>query len=148
VELVVEAYMMRMRSLTVLTLLTLVLAACGSRISVDESPPPSTTPDPTRTPADAAANESGAYPGIGTSSSVRHRQEVGGTINTRIPFDGIRPIYDPTFSAGADAVTLAPTDLVIGVSLNGDSRAYPVRTLRSREMVNDIVGGIPILATW
>jgi hypothetical protein len=43
---------------------------------------------------------------------------------------------------------MEPNDLVMGVSINGDSRAYPVRYLRWREMVNDEVGGIPILVTW
>ena len=46
------------------------------------------------------------------------------------------------------AVGMEPNDLVMGVSINGDSRAYPVRYLRWREMVNDEVGGIPILVTW
>ena len=39
-------------------------------------------------------------------------------------------------------------DLVIGVSIAGDSRAYPIRVLRFREMVNDELGGVPILVTW
>ncbi len=39
-------------------------------------------------------------------------------------------------------------DLVIGVAINGESKAYPVGTLNFREMVNDVVGGVPILVTW
>ena len=39
-------------------------------------------------------------------------------------------------------------DMVIGVSIGGESRAYPIRTLRFREMVDDELGGIPILVTW
>ncbi len=39
-------------------------------------------------------------------------------------------------------------DLVIGVSMGGESRAYPIRPLRFREMVNDELGGTPILVTW
>ena len=39
-------------------------------------------------------------------------------------------------------------DLVIGVSIAGQSRAYPIRTLRYREMVDDELGGLPILVTW
>ena len=87
------------------------------------------------------------YEGTGASSTVRYPIEVGGTLNTLIRRDGIRPIYNPRFIDPDDAL-LADVDLVIGVSLNGDSRAYPVRTLRHREMVNDTVGGVPILATW
>ena len=45
--------------------------------------------------------------------------------------DAIRPIYSPIISARED-VELETDDLVIGVSIGGDSRAYPIRTLRFR----------------
>ncbi len=61
--------------------------------------------------------------------------------------DSIEPIYDPRF-VSPDEADLEPGELVMGVSINGDSRAYPIRYLRWREMVNDEVGGIPILVTW
>ena len=61
--------------------------------------------------------------------------------------DDIRPVYNPV-AIGPEETSLTPEDLVIGVSLGGESRAYPIRTLRRREMVNDVVGGTPILATW
>jgi len=61
--------------------------------------------------------------------------------------DSIEPIYDPQF-VQSDEADLEPDDLVMGVSINGDSRAYPIRYLQWREMVNDEVGGIPILVTW
>ncbi len=61
--------------------------------------------------------------------------------------DSIRPIYGPTVVSAAEA-PLGSGDQVIGVSLGGQSRAYPIRTLRIREMVNDELGGIPILVTW
>ena len=64
-----------------------------------------------------------------------------------LPRDAIRRIYDPKFIPGQEA-SLRWEDLVIGVELNGESRAYPVGPLNSREMVNDVVGGVPILVTW
>ncbi len=64
-----------------------------------------------------------------------------------LPKDAIRPIYEPKFVAGQEA-SLRWEELVIGVELNGESRAYPVGPLNSREMVNDVVGGVPILVTW
>lgn len=39
-------------------------------------------------------------------------------------------------------------ELVIGVELNGDARAYPVRLLSNHEIVNDTVGGEPVVITW
>ena len=99
------------------------------------------------TPAAPGASAAREFEGSGTTSEVRYALEVGGSLHTLIPRDSIRPIYEPTFISPAEA-GLLEADLVIGLSLNGDSRAYPVHILRRREMVNDVVGGVPILATW
>ncbi len=61
--------------------------------------------------------------------------------------DLILPIYEPEFVPHAQS-NLDPSDVVIALSIDGDSRAYPVRILNHREMVNDVVGGVPILVTW
>ncbi len=64
-----------------------------------------------------------------------------------IPPDGIRPVYDPRFANAQDA-PLQPDELVMGVTENGEAKAYPVTVLRFREIVNDEIGGRPILVTW
>lgn len=64
-----------------------------------------------------------------------------------LPRDEIEPIYDPQF-VSSDQSSLQAGELVIGVEINGESRAYPVGPLNQREMVNDTVGGIPILVSW
>ena len=69
------------------------------------------------------------------------------SIRPLLPRDGILPFYDPVFILAADS-SLSPDAMVMGVEINGDARAYPVGILRSREMVNDEVGGTPILVTW
>ena len=63
-----------------------------------------------------------------------------------LPRDAIAPIYEPRFSSAQDAA-LDPDDLVIGIKINGESRAYAIGRLSRREMVNDVVGGVPILVT-
>ena len=65
----------------------------------------------------------------------------------RLPLDAIRPIYEPLVGS-PDEVQLDDDELVMGVSINGESRAYPISVLRFREMVNDELGGTPILVTW
>ncbi len=65
----------------------------------------------------------------------------------RLPLDAIRPIYEPLVGS-PDEVELHADELVMGVSVNGESRAYPISVLRFREMVNDELGGTPILVTW
>ena len=65
----------------------------------------------------------------------------------RLPLDAIKPIYEPLVGS-PDEVELDADELVMGVSIDGESRAYPIRVLRFREMVNDELGGTPILVTW
>ena len=43
---------------------------------------------------------------------------------------------------------MRPEELVIGLSINGDSRAYPINILSRHEIVNDVVGGKPVAVTW
>jgi hypothetical protein len=39
-------------------------------------------------------------------------------------------------------------DRVIGVDINGDVRAYPIRIMQWHEVINDQVGGVPIAVTY
>lgn len=61
--------------------------------------------------------------------------------------DDIAPIYQPEFLSPGE-VSIPPGELVIGLTINGDARAYPAGVLYNREMVNDTVGGVPVLVTW
>jgi hypothetical protein len=69
-------------------------------------------------------------------------------IVTVLPKDAIPAILSPSFDKGRKAIWLKGTDLVVGVEIGGDSRAYPVPTLSRHEIVNDKVGGVPIAVTW
>lgn len=64
-----------------------------------------------------------------------------------LPRDGIAPIYDPTFVPSNESPWVAGTE-VIGVTINGESKAYPVSFLNGRELVVDELGGEPILVSW
>ncbi len=64
-----------------------------------------------------------------------------------LPPDAIKPIYDPEIIA-AKSARLEDDDLIIGLTVGAQARAYPIRTLRFREMVNDELDGVPILVTW
>lgn len=61
--------------------------------------------------------------------------------------DSIVPIYEPRIVSVAETET-TPEELVMGVAINGEARAYPVSQMRYREMANDELGGVPILVTW
>ena len=68
---------------------------------------------------------------------------------TLLPKDGIPAIFNPKFlPADEGASQFAPDDLVIGVVIGGEARAYGVAFLSSHEIVNDVLGGRPIAVTW
>lgn len=69
-------------------------------------------------------------------------------IVTLLPRDGIRAILNPQFITPAEADRYTADEPVLGVSINGDSRAYSIPFLSGREVVNDTVGGVPIAVTW
>ena len=64
----------------------------------------------------------------------------------------IRPIVDAPVVAARDVTDEVVTDseLVLGVVVNGQPRAYPINMLTgpSREIINDELGGQAIAATW
>ncbi len=64
------------------------------------------------------------------------------------PKDGIPSIDDPEFIAVAEMEDLGPQEPVIGLEVNGDARAYPLRILMWHEIVNDEVGGVPLAVTY
>lgn len=61
--------------------------------------------------------------------------------------DAIPPVYEPEF-ATPEEVSIGDDELVMGVTLGGEAKAYPVTSMQFREMVNDELAGIPILVTW
>ncbi|NQS91354.1 MAG: DUF3179 domain-containing protein [Chloroflexi bacterium] len=67
--------------------------------------------------------------------------------NQLLPFDGIKPVYDPQFIPPGEA-NLQGSELIMGVAWNGEAKAYPVTVLHRREMVNDEMAGVPYLVSW
>ncbi|MEM1276331.1 MAG: DUF3179 domain-containing protein [Pseudomonadota bacterium] len=64
--------------------------------------------------------------------------------------DGIPSLDNPILvEAGAEeAGYLIDTDLVFGVTINGDTRAYPLRIMGWHEMFNDVIGGVPLAMAY
>jgi len=61
---------------------------------------------------------------------------------------GFVPLDDPTFLAAQETEYFGDEELVLGVEFAGEVRAYPVRMLRYHHIVNDTVGGEPLLVTY
>jgi len=73
----------------------------------------------------------------------------GDTMFTVLPPGAIPAIDAPTFLSGEKAAgQMSPDEPVLGVVIDGDARAYSLWHLDSHEIVNDVVGGTPIAATW
>lgn len=58
--------------------------------------------------------------------------------------DGIPALTNPRLIAANYAGYLNDSDLVFGVSINDDIRAYPLRIMDWHEMFNDVIGGVPV----
>lgn len=65
------------------------------------------------------------------------------------PKDGIPSIDNPRFVSAREAERfLQDSYIVLGLEINGDIRAYPLQILVWHEIVNDVVGDIPIAVTY
>jgi hypothetical protein len=62
--------------------------------------------------------------------------------------DCIPSIDNPKFNAAEESTWLADSDLILGVAINGEAKAYPFRILNVHEIVNDRLVGEPIAATY
>ena len=62
--------------------------------------------------------------------------------------DGIPALNSPKLIKATDADYLRPSDLVFGVEINGDVRAYPLRIMGWHEMFNDTIGGVPVALAY
>lgn len=82
---------------------------------------------------------------------------AGSIIGGGMARDGLHALEDPPTIQGADVAAfneaergklLVSDDRVIGVHLNDEARAYPLRLMRWHEVVNDTVGGEPIAVSY
>ncbi len=62
--------------------------------------------------------------------------------------DGIPPLRSPRMIAAGQADYLADDNVVFGIAINGDARAYPKRILAWHEMFTDRIGGIEFAGVY
>lgn len=95
---------------------------------------------------DTGASRIAVDPGL-VYNPVTAGEQLPDGFRQLLPRDGIRPIYEPSFTDASGVDWPADTQ-VIGVSADGEAKAYPVSVLGRHEMVNDFIAGDPILVTW
>ena len=137
-----------------------VAAAQHTAAPAPTSSPPTAMPAPTAVPPTAipAPSPTASVPPTATAAvptATAEPEDEGLEIVTLLPKDAIPAILDPKFLSVEEADEKlmtrmgSPDDaLVLGLSINGDSRAYYIPTLSSVEIVNDTVGGQPLAVTW
>ena len=85
----------------------------------------------------------------GSQSGSGEASEVSLDIITVLGKDGIPSIDNPRFVGPSEADRqMQSYERVLGVTINGDHRAYPLNMLSRHEIVNDTVGGVPVAVTW
>lgn len=62
--------------------------------------------------------------------------------------DGIPPLRRPRMISAAEADYLDDSNVVFGIEVNGDARAYPKRILAWHEMFVDTVGNLPVVGVY
>ena len=110
-----------------------------------------TAPEPDVTPPDTDAVILRRLPGmIGASRPIRLKdRDITLHLVDYVSKDSIPAIDDPVFLSASEASThMEGEDLVIGLSINGEHKAYSTAFLSSHEVVNDVVVGIPVAVTW
>ncbi len=146
---------MTLRRIVAATLgLGFLVAACqpaGTLPSGAQSPattgPPASTPDP-----------SAATPGLGDLRISRDgwktdfgkaSVDLGDFLGGGPPKDGIPAIEEPRFeSVAAARGWLIGRSPVIALEMGGRARAYPLAILMWHEIVNDTLGGVPVVVTF
>lgn len=76
-------------------------------------------------------------PGRLEGARIRFEEVTWGGVRA----DGIEALDAPAMVPAREADFMLGSDPVIGVEINGDARAYPLRIMAWHEMVNDVIGG-------
>ncbi|MEX2653564.1 MAG: DUF3179 domain-containing protein [Acidimicrobiia bacterium] len=148
-----------------IVLIALVASACSGG-AVSESteaaePDPATTTtsealeEPTATlppvelPADGFPEGDSALDDMTADSFPPPLIDVEEIISGGPPPDGIPPVDEPVFTdvASADEY-LSDEEPVVVLDIDGDARAYPIQIMIWHEIVNDVVGDVPVSVTY
>lgn len=58
------------------------------------------------------------------------------------------PLPNAAYARTSEAAFVDDSDVVLAVNLNGEAAAYPIRLMAYHHLVEDTVGGRPIVATY
>ena len=79
-----------------------------------------------------------------SKSTIRLDEVVWGGVRK----DGIPPLRNPKMISVEKAKYLGDNDIVFGIEVNGEARAYPKRILAWHEMFTDTIQGTPLAGVY
>ena len=83
-----------------------------------------------------------------TTDGVKHIVPLDKIRSGGPPRDGIPSIDNPQFVKASEADFVSDDDVVIGLKINDETKAYPLSILVWHEIVNDNVGDTPVTVTY
>ena len=91
---------------------------------------------------------------INTAIAQRSHPKVvavvdGDSVYQVLPPDAIPAIRKPVYLTGKEAsAQMLAKEPVMGLLYKGESRAYSLWQLDAHEIVDDVIGGVPLAVTW
>jgi len=85
---------------------------------------------------------------VPTAAQATAEQPQGILLDGLLARDAIPPLDSPQYVAASAAPWLEDDDLVLGVALNGEVRAYPIKLMNWHEIVNETLGGVEVVITY
>jgi uncharacterized BrkB/YihY/UPF0761 family membrane protein len=58
------------------------------------------------------------------------------------------PLADPAYASAGEVSFVNDNDRILAVEINGEAVAYPIRLMAYHHLVQDTVGGTPVVATY
>jgi hypothetical protein len=129
-------------------------------IAIENTPETSIVITPTETPESPATQEAlpellpDEPPPLGAESQFstdfsKHTVPYSEILSGGPPKDGIPAIDNPQFTSVPEADEfLEDLEPVIFFKIGDDARAYPLQIMTWHEIVNDVVGGVPVTVTF
>ena len=120
-----------------LCVVAIAAAACGTSASTPAAP--DTEPAPTTAIEPQFDAPPLRPPGRGLAPGA---PDGAGRISRFVPLD------NPAIVSAEAATFLQPDDRVLGLTVGGESRAYPISMMTFHHVANDELGGLPVLVTF
>ena len=120
---------------------SMLAMACGS--SGDPAADSALDPEPTFGFDEPAASD--VPGGRGAPGASEDAPGIGSAADRR---GGFVPLDNPVMITAGEATYLQPDDRVLGVTVAGESRAYPINMMTYHHVANDVIGGEPVLITF